>query len=240
MTSQAKIWLAVLLPIIILGSIGITYLIIKNAKSSADITVVPNETASIQTTAPIISNPITTTSVSDSTLKITFKSGWNLIGIPYFLSPNEGKSVFSGVLAKEVLSIQDGEWKSIIDSGSISPGQGIWVNSELGEVFEIPVDAKDVPIDKSFTIRLTKGDNYLANPFAKDVVFNPIINTTKGVVKDIDKAITAKFISLFYIADPQSGKYIELKKGDTLKKFQGFFVKAGGDNMQLIFNPETE
>ncbi len=238
MTTKVKIWLIVLVPLTIILSIYITWYISGN-KSFADISV----DRSSQQDAVTTSKVTTTTTVSGN-FQLVFEAGYNLVGLPYYFSPNDGRSVFQNSISKDIYIFSENAWKSIFDSNlTISPGQGLWVKETTGEVIkskDIPVIANPVQTDKAFTIKLKKGWNALANPFPQDIRFSPSIEVPGRGLMTLENAIKTKIVSSPYIASPSESKYVEVKIGELMKEFQGFVISSGGDNLNLVFSPLAE
>ncbi|KKP89071.1 MAG: hypothetical protein UR93_C0003G0008 [Berkelbacteria bacterium GW2011_GWA2_35_9] len=237
MTTKAKIWLMILVPIAIILSVYITWYLSTN-KSSADISTLSNQNQSALTTTAV---GITTTTTATGTYQLVFEAGYNLIGLPYYYSPNDAKSVFQNSVSKDIYALVDNSWASIFESSAtITPGQALWVKETAGEVIkssDIPVIANPVQTDKPFTIKLKKGWNALANPFPQDIKFSPSIEVSEKGIMTLENAIKTKIISSSYVASPSDSKYVEIKSGELLKQFQGFVINSGGENLSLVFSP---
>ncbi|PIP51466.1 hypothetical protein COZ61_00715 [Candidatus Berkelbacteria bacterium CG_4_8_14_3_um_filter_33_6] len=237
MTTKVKIWLMILVPMAIILSIYITWYLSTN-KSSANILTDPNQSVPTTTAVSLI-----TTTTTPGIFQLVFEAGYNLIGLPYYYSPNDGKSVFHNSVSKDIYALIDNSWASIFESSAtISPGQALWVKETAGEVIkssDIPVIANPVQTDKPFTIKLKKGWNALANPFPQDIKFSPLIKVAGKGLMTLENAIKTKIVSNSYIASPSDSKYIEIKSGELLKQFQGFVINSGGENLSLVFSPPS-
>lgn len=235
MTTKVKIWLLVLVPLTIILSIYITWYLSGN-KSFADISTDRLSQQDIATTAGV-----TTTTTATGNFQLVFEAGYNLVGLPYYFSPNDGRSVFQNSVSKDIFTFSENTWKSVFDNNlTISPGQGIWVKETTGEVIkskDIPVIANPVQTDKTFTIKLKKGWNALANPFPQDIKFSPSIEVPDRGLMTLENAIKTKIVSSSYVASPSESKYVEIKSGELLKEFQGFVISSGGENLNLVFSP---
>jgi hypothetical protein len=222
---KALYWVVFLLLLLIV--IGATwYFTSGKIKSSAD-TVTPTTTT-------------TKDKVEDTTLTspiLSLQSGWNLKSIPYILSPSDGKTVLLGLDTREAYSMDSsGKWSSLYQSGNITPGQAIWIRSDLGQSYQLPVQATAVDSSKSFTISLNKGWNAIGNPFNKDITWNPTVKTSKGITS-FKKAVDAKILTVGYTSDTTGKEYKTIQAGDIVKASQGMLIKAGGENIDLIVNP---
>lgn len=235
MTTKVKIWLLVLVPLTIVLSIYITWYL-SGHKSFADISTDQSSQQDIVSTALV-----TTTTTATGNFQLVFEAGYNLVGLPYYFSPNDGRSVFQNSISKDIFTYVESAWKSVFDDNQIiSPGQGIWVKETTGEVIkskDIPVIANPVQTDKAFSIKLKKGWNALANPFPQDIKFSPSIEVPGRGLMTLENAIKTKIVSNTYVASSSESKYIEVKSGELLKEFQGFVISSGGDNLNIVFSP---
>jgi hypothetical protein len=217
----------IFLLVLIIIVAGTWYITTGLNKSSADTNI---------STAP---TDTSTDNTSEATTKPTLllKAGWNLVSIPYILSPSDGKTVLLGLDTREAYARNDstGEWVSLYQSGTITPGQGIWIRSEAGQAYQLPVQTTPVDTSTSFTISLHKGWNAIGNPFPKDITWNPTVKTAKGSTT-FAKAVDAKILSVGYASDPASKEYIAVQPNDTIKANQGLMVKSGGDNIDLVLS----
>lgn len=168
---------------------------------------------------------------------IPLVKGWNFKSIPYILSPNKGSIVFSKLASSEAYFLENQEYTSFLDSGDVGPGQGLALHSTAGEVLEIIANqATAVDETKPFTIALKKGWNLIGNPFAKDINWNPTIDTGTQKIT-YEKALSENIISKTYAWSPSSESYLSLDANQTLKKYQAVFIKAGGA-IKLIVSSE--
>lgn len=226
-------WIIFLLILVIIVA-GTWYITTGQNKSSAD-----TKTNTTVDTKPQANTTITDTpsDTNSSNPTLTLKMGWNLVSIPYVLSPNNGKTVLSGLDTKEAYSLDSvtNTWSSLYNSGIITPGEGIWIHSETGQNYQLPGQVQPVDTSKTFTIQLKKGWNAIGNPFAQSITWNPVVKTTKGTT-NFQKAVAANILSVGYASDPTSGGYITTQPNDTLKAYQGLMVKSGGDNIDLIIS----
>lgn len=238
MSTREKVLIAIIFFLLIGMSIGITWVITSGKnRSSADSTT-PLAATTSPTTAALSTgtNASTTASKANSEIKITLLPGFNLVSIPYILSPSDGKSVFYQLDSKQAFYVgTDGKWQSLFDSGSVSPGVGYWVKATTAQSYTIPVPTTPIPTDTPFTITLKKGWNAIGNPFPKDIVWNPVVKTSKGTTS-FQKAIDAKIISVAYSSDSANHLYKAVNENDTVKAFTGMLIQSGGD-VDLIVSP---
>lgn len=241
MSTREKVLIGIIVLLLVVGTGSIAWLFLSGrARSNADVTVSPAPAQTSTTTQKTTDTTQTTTtdSVKSATpdVKLSLVPGFNLIAIPYILSPSDGKSVFYQLDSKEAYYIDSqGKWISLFDSGTVSPGSGYWVKATNAQSYTIPVATKAIPIDAPFTITLKKGWNAIGNPFPQDVVWNPVIKTSKGTT-DFAKAVEAKIITVAYVSDPVTREYTTVNAKDTIKKFAGMLIQSGGD-VDLILSP---
>lgn len=230
-------WVVFLLLVIMV--VGVTWYI-SSGKLRSNADVVTSSTTkgnSSQTNTSVVNDKtMTGSNSSDISNKptISLQSGWNLKTIPYILSPNDGKTSLLGLDTREAYAMGlDGTWSSLYDSGSITPGEGVWIRSDLGQAYQLPVQAQAVSLEKSFTIPLHKGWNAIGDPFPSDITWNPTVQTSKGSAT-FAKAVELNILTNGYIPDTTGKVYATVKPGDQLKAFQGMLIKSGGDNINLI------
>lgn len=242
MNTREKVLIGIIVLLLIVGVGSISWLFISGrARSNADVVVSPTPaqtTTSTQKTTDTTqtTQTVDTTKKATADVKISLMPGFNLITIPYILSPSDGKSVFYQLDSKEAYYIDtQGKWISLFESGTVSPGSGYWVKAINAQSYTIPVTTKAIPTDAPFTITLKKGWNAIGNPFPQDIVWNPVVKTSKGTT-DFAKAVEAKIITVAYVSDPVSREYSTVNAKDTLKEFAGMLIQAGGD-VDLILSP---
>lgn len=230
--------------LILLGSVFATWYLTKNS-ISADVpvtstatTATTGSTATSATTGAATTTTTTTGSTAASKISIILQPGYNLISFPYILSPNDGKTVLIGLSLKEAWTMVSGQWTDLFTQGNLTPGVAYWIHSLKGEVYDLPVPATAVDATKPFSIVLKKGWNAIGNPFAADIAWNPTVTTVKGSTT-LQKALDNKIIGTSFSADPVGNKYLEVKPGDTLRKFGGVVIESGGDNVTLLIDPTT-
>lgn len=232
LSSREKVLIVTLSVFAVIVVVGGIWLLVAKNKSNADAPALPsteNTSTEVTSNEKKESTLTSTTSTSDKPV-LTLQPGFNLVGVPYILSPNDGKTVLLGLSTKEAYYLNSsGKWISLYNSGTIGPGDGYWIRSEKGEAYTLGVNqATEVDSAKPFSITLKKGWNAIANPFNKDITWNPSVKTTKGTTS-FKKAVSAKIISVGYVSDPISKAYKILNAGDTLDALSGLLIKSGGD-----------
>lgn len=242
MSTREKVLIGIIVLLLVVGVGSISWLFISGrVRSNADVIVSPTPAQTTATTQKTTDTTQTTQTVDTTKkvaadIKISLMPGFNLITIPYILSPSDGKSVFYQLDSKEAYYIDsDSKWISLFASGTVTPGAGYWVKAVNAQMFTVPVTTKPIPTDAPFTISLKKGWNAIGNPFPQDVLWNPVVKTSKGTT-DFTKAVEAKIITVAYVSDPVSREYSTVNAKDTLKEFAGMLIQAGGD-VDLILSP---
>ena len=213
MSSREKVLVSTVAVLLIFSVGGVSWFFFTGkGKSKADSLAVSTPTGG-QITTTDTSNKTTTTSTNSansdsattatktSDVQLSLIEGDNLISVPYYLSPNDGKTVFSGNTGFAAYLLgSDGQWTSLSEKGSITPGQGIWIISDKTTTLPISVVTKAVSEDKSFSITLNKGWNAIGNPFPTEVTWDPLVKTSQGTTS-FSKAVEAKIITVSYFAD---------------------------------------
>lgn len=237
MTNREKVLLTLVVLMFIAGIVGITWFIAKRgASSSADAPALPSTANTNTQPVPTQSATPTASDSDEKSFTLILQPGYNLKSLPYILSPNDGKTVLLGLSNREAYYLNsEKQWVSLYDSGTISPGQGVWIKSDRGEAYQPPVSAKAVDQTKPFTIKLTKGWNAVGNPFNKEITWDPAVKASKGTTT-YKKAIEAKIITVAYKSNPVSKEYEPVNPGDKAAPFSGMLIKAGGD-LELIISP---
>ncbi|MFP3905024.1 MAG: hypothetical protein ACLFWB_12340, partial [Armatimonadota bacterium] len=110
--------------------------------------------------------------------------GLEMISIPYEFDNNDAEAVFA-----DLGSLQPGGSATIVrwapETGqykffpdpmvtNINPGEGFWLLNQAREVITLPDDARSVPTDRAFTLRLLRGWNQIGNPFRVPIRFDTI------------------------------------------------------------------
>lgn len=231
-SSREKVLFAVIFTLLIVFVVTITWFITKGgASSKADENTNPTPTTTTTTTSQ---STTPSTSTSSGNVKLVLQPGFNLVTIPYILSPSDGKTALLGLATREAFYLNDaGKWSSLYQGGTITPGQGLWIKSDLGESYQLPVQSTAVATDKPFTISLHSGWNAIGNPFPKDITWNPSVKTAKGTTS-FKEAVDAKILSVGYISDSVTREYKTVNAGDQIKSFQGLLIRSGGDDISLI------
>lgn len=238
MSNREKVLICLVGALALFVLISSTWMLAKNRfNTSADVkNLTPSLPAVASPTAGNQNNNSTSQASEDVTLVL--QPGYNLKTIPYILSPNDGKIVFLGLADRQAHYYNSSSsWTSLYQNGTISPGQGYWIWSEKGEAYKLPVNAKAVNCQLPFTISLQKGWNAIGNPCPKDIVWNPIIKTTKGTTS-YQKAIDAKILTVSYRSDSISQKYVIVNPGDSIKAFDGLLIESGGD-VDLVISTQN-
>lgn len=239
MSTREKVLIGIITLLLVVGIGSISWLFVSGrAGSNADVVVNPPAQTSIST-QKTTDTKTTATDVVKTTapdVKLSLMPGFNLVSIPYILSPSDGKSVFYLLDSKEAYYIDtQGKWISLFESGTVTPGAGYWVKATNAQSYTIPVTTKAIPTDAPFTITLKKGWNAIGNPFPQDVVWNPVVKTGQGTT-DFAKAVEAKIITVAYVSDPVTREYTTVSAKDTIKEFAGMLIQSGGD-VDLILSP---
>ena len=248
MSSREKVLVSVIAVLLVFSIGGLSwYFFTGKGKSKADsLSIASPSGGEIATSEKSVSSSTTSTSNTASTtptaetdssqVQLSLKEGDNLVTIPYYLSPNDGKTVFSGNsgIAPYFLN-NDGQWISLAKNGSVTPGQGIWIVSDKTTTVPVSVVTKPVSIAKSFSITLNKGWNAIGNPYPEEITWDPLVKTSQGTTS-FSKAVEAKIISVGYWADSVNKVYKTVSAGDKIKSYQGILVKSGGDKVELIIS----
>ncbi len=230
-----KFWLILSLVIFFIASIALTWYIATKWKISADVSPVATSTKTTIAEPASTTKTDTATSPASEAVNLILQPGFNLKSIPYYLAPSDGKNIFSQLRSREAFALVDGKWASLLDSGSLSPGQGVIVQSADGEVYKLPVSATAVNKKEPFTIHLNSGWNAIGNPFSFDIKWNPVIKTDKGSTTLV-KAVEAKILSVAKRYNAAGKEYEDVAVDSAWKAFEGFLIKSGGE-MDLIIDP---
>lgn len=248
MSSREKVLVSVIVVLLVFSIGGISwYFFSGKGKTKADSLALSTPSGNgIATTDKVATS--TTSSPSDSSsgnsslspeassfeVQLSLFEGDNLVTVPAYLSPNDGKTVFSGntgVVA--YLLDSQGKWATLSEKDSITPGQGIWIISDKTITLPISVVAKPVSTSKPFSITLNKGWNAIGNPFPTEITWDPQVKTSQGTTS-FSKAVEAKMITVGYFADSVNRVYKTVSAGDKVKPYQGILIKSGGEKVELI------
>ena len=248
MSSREKVLVCIIAALLVFSIGGVSwYFFTGKGKSKADSLALSTPSGEQITTTDSSSNKTTATSINsaDDSITTTVKSsevqfslieGDNLVAIPYYLSPNDGKTVFSGNTGIVAYLLgSDGQWVSLAEKGSIAPGQGIWIISDKTTTLPISMVAKAVSQDNAFSITLNKGWNAIGNPFPAEITWEPLVKTSQGTTS-FSKAVEAKIITVGYFADSVNKVYKTVNAGDKIKPYEGMLIKSGGDKVELIIS----
>jgi hypothetical protein len=189
-------------------------------------------TGKISSKADVVTS---STSTATKPVTVSIQKGYNLISIPYILSPNDGKTALLGLTSRNAYFMEGGKWQSLFDKGTLTPGEGIWIQADAAQSYQLPVIATPVDQTKPFTISLKKGWNAIGNPFNKSITWSPSVKTSKGTTT-YQKAVDAKILSASYDALPTTKNYKKVNPGETVAPFQGLLIESGGDNIDLVIS----
>lgn len=227
MTGTMKTLIALTVVLALVATILITYLVTQRILPKATADQPPTLTQSNITSS---TQSETTTTASSEKIVLPLIKGWNLKTLPYTFSPNDGLTVFSKLSTQDAFYLDPDKqvYSSFLDGGNIVPGRGFWVRSESGEVLE-PVANSSQAVDETreFSMNLKKGWNLIGNPFTKDIFWNPSVQTETRKLT-LQQAIDERVVTASYSWSPSGDAYVEVKPGQTLKKFQGVLIKSGG------------
>lgn len=236
MSSREKVLVSVIVALLVFSVGGVSwYFFTGKGKTKAD-SLSPS-TPPPTTSGPdgsLSGNPSLPPEVSSSEVQLSLFEGDNLVTVPAYLSPNDGKTVFSGNTGIFAYLLDSGgKWVSLSEKGSITPGQGIWIISDKAITFPISVVTKPVSASKSFSITLNKGWNAVGNPFPTEITWDPQVKTSQGTTS-FSKAVEAKIITVGYFADSVNKVYKTISAGDKVKPYEGILIKSGGEKVELI------
>lgn len=246
MSSREKVLVSAVAGLLVFSISGVSwYFFTGRGKSKADsLSIASPSGAEIATSEKSTSSSATgtnsatgatpTTETDTSQVQLSLKEGDNLVTIPYYLSPNDGKTVFSGNTGIAAYDLNSsGQWISLSETGSVTPGQGIWIISDKTTSIPISVVTKAVSTAKSFSITLNKGWNAIGNPYPEEITWDPLVKTSQGTTS-FSKAVEAKIITVGYYADSVNKVYKTVSAGDKVKPYQGILIKSGGEKIELI------
>lgn len=245
MTGFGKAIIAITIVGLLAAIIGTTWYLTKRSlvKALTPPTLPTQQTTqsqtSDQTTATQESKTQEETTAASNKVLIPIVKGWNFKTVPFILSPNKGQTVFSRLSSGDAyyLDAAKQSYISFLESGEVSPGQGLALRSESGEVLELVVNAATaVDETRSFIVPLKTGWNLVGNPFNKDITWNPTLDTGSQKLS-LEKAIEQNVVSKTYAWSPSAESYLVVGPNQTVKKFQAVFIKSGG-SAKLIINSE--
>lgn len=238
MSSREKVLVSVIVALLVFSIGGISwYFFTGKGKTKADSLAIPTPSENgISATDKVATSTNSSLSPepSSSEVQLSLFEGDNLVTVPAYLSPNDGKTVFSGntgIVA--YLLDSEGKWTALSGKGLITPGQGIWIISDKTITLPISVVAKPVSASKSFSITLNKGWNAIGNPFPTEITWDPQVKTSQGTTS-FSKAVEAKIITVGYFADSVNKVYKTVSAGDKVKPYEGILIKSGGEKVELI------
>lgn len=189
-------------------------------------------------------NFLVATLADEAILKL--EKGFNLITIPYNVTPNEASKVLLGLKKKwgYKWDAVTQNWVNLFTAGvTLGPGEGFFVISDNGdEILNFKKTVREIqPATLPFEMGLAKGWNLAGNPSGRSY-----LDLSKIKVKSIDKAISLDeaskegLISQVYIYDSSQEKWLILggKQHGSVAfwpSWRGAFVFAKKDSLKLIF-----
>jgi len=230
-----KYLLILSLAVFFVASIALTWYIATKWKISANVAPVATTTKTATTEPASTTQTNVAVNTTAELVNLILQPGFNLKTIPYYLAPSDGKNIFSQLKSSEAFILIGEKWSSLLETGSLSPGQGVIIKSGEGEVYKLPVSATKVDETKPFTIHLKTGWNAIGNPFSFDVKWNPIIKVAQGSTT-FAKATEAHILSGAKRYSAAGKEYEDIATDSAWKTFEGLLSKSGGE-MDLIIDP---
>lgn len=195
-----------------------------------------------------------TSITAEEVAKISLRSGYNFITLPYILTPVDAKNMLNSLKDRYAYYYdpQSAGYLNLYQDESVNyikPGYGFWLYSSTDQEVELPSNKSETNSNDNYTVNLSIGWNHLGNPFIKRIIVSAdeiLVSelsddgTATGVTYSLKSAVDAGVISQPYVVKSKnftdsSGVQSDLTKilewktlgyGSTLDPFVGFLIKS--------------